>query len=142
MKLEIKLNQKQSLKRKLVIGGSIVLISIVSVLVFNGQFFNSFKSKAAVENEMEMANEYWIIQSVNANFNTSIDIEIASKYNGELLVKLFSKDDKLLIKQAIKLEKGDNIHHLNNVGLLPAGKYKLEVSGEDKSIIKEISKLL
>lgn len=133
--------QRLSIKRVVVVASSFLVFAMVLFFILNGSLFSAFNSDASIKSDFENGREYWMMNSIEpSSFSNSIDIDIKSKFNGTLIVKLSSLEDELLVKESVNIVKGDNLYTLQNLTFLTSGVYLLELSGEDKTIQEEIIK--
>lgn len=78
--------------------------------------------------------------SVINPFNTTLDFEIASAYNGEAEAELIDATGKIVRKRGFVLLAGTNSVVLNETGSLSAGIYFLRVKHAGTTILKRVMK--
>lgn len=78
--------------------------------------------------------------SVINPFNTTLDFEIASAYNGEAEAELIDATGKIVRKRGFVLMAGTNSVVLNETGSLSAGIYFLRVKHAGTTILKRVMK--
>ncbi|MBI1185036.1 hypothetical protein GC194_12240 [bacterium] len=141
MKQELRTRQKMSRVQLIAVVGSVMLITVFSLLFFGTQFFWSNKSKAGTDTATEGATEYWTVNEVSPSvFTDMVSVEVQSRYQGSLLLKLFDEEGKVVFRESLDLAAGANEHVINNLESLAQGRYVLEISGEDKTEKRELTK--
>ncbi len=132
--------QQVSIKLKYVAAGAAFTIAAVLWILSTIGVFTSSNSSAQVEN-IDFGNEYWLVETVNTNASmNSVEIDIHSKYSCRLQLKILNQEKELLKKESVLVEEGKENHIVNDISFLPAGKYLVEISGEDKTVSRWVNK--